>query len=132
MQLDLDGRPDLVFASRVGEFALPDDSRLAGKTLDVQIRLPIVYPGQIGATTFEDKRTTLIRKTKAQIASREVKQAYWSSWTAALWIGLGGSAAGGSLLILLAHLPNQVGFRQPPQNDALVMPTRPVDDMHYA
>lgn len=98
-------------------FRIPDDAALAGKPVKLQIKVPFTYPAPRGKAGFTNKKATVVRKDEILLAPTEVKDAYWNCWLAGVLIGLGGTTAGGLMLVWLAF-----GLRVPASNTDAMQP----------
>ncbi len=91
------------YAPRVSAtFVIPDDAELGGKSLDLRVTLPVTYPTPVEGDHFDDRRQMLICETTMLVATRKVKEAYWSSWSTGATLGLAGHAIGGFMLIVFS------------------------------
>jgi hypothetical protein len=87
---------------------IPNDPALGGKTLNVQLTLAVTYPVATERDRhlqerFKESTTTVHKEVMVQIAEKEVKEAYWSSWEFAVIVAGSGSLLGGLILVQLAR-----------------------------
>ena len=87
---------------------IPNDPALGGKTIHVQMTLVVTYPVAMERDRhfqerFKESTTTVRKEVTIQVAETEVKDAYWSSWEFAVFVGGLGSGLGGLLLVQLTR-----------------------------
>jgi hypothetical protein len=85
---------------------LPDDERLGGKTLRLDVSLDVTYPSASGHSgpdaVFKNQGTRVSRDFTVHMAAADDKQDYEDAWQVGLAVGLLGGLGGGGLLALLA------------------------------
>ncbi len=98
---------------------IPDRTELAGKTLQLDIKLAVAYAASTGPFGFENAKTTCEYKTDVLLASPHAGRDYRVLW----W---GGLVSGGVLVLLTSYVLRRLAIRE--KRNALPSRVIPIQD----
>jgi hypothetical protein len=118
---------------------LPDDPKLGGKKLKLQVTATLTYPVERAGRgpSFDLGTGTAHQEVEVHLAEAGVDRLYNETWNRGAMIGLGGCILGGVVLTVLAHhlksraKPNQVMPLWAPRDAALSSGFYGIDEILY-